>query len=309
VAISYGKTTVTTVTGTLSPNAADNDSSASFTGLSINVPKNDTTIVTIKANTNSIANGAVTGDAIKLGFDSVFKAVSASGTTDILLAGAGADVYGSNTMYLRKSKLLVAAATADTKLQNESSKLIHAFTVTADSAGPITVKKFSWDVNVGDIDAGGELKVDNWKVYKSGSSTALAGLWSNGTTTSTDGVTPQVTNGSKTIIVELDSEVEIAAGESKTFSLKAKIQGVEEYDSLSVSLNNANDTTVLTGGLSNSDLEGAQIDDGTTQTKADLLWSDKASGVDHKSTMQSTYKDWTNGYLINTFPISNSLSQ
>jgi len=181
--------------------------------------------------------------------------------------------------------------------------------VTANSAGPVLLKKFKWDVNVGDIDSGGELLVDTWKVYKSGSSTALSGLWSNGTTTSTTGVTPQLSNGSGYILVELDDEEEIGAGETKSFTLKARIQGVEENDSLGVTLDADGDTTNLTGGLYNSDLLGAGLDDGTTETAAEFIWSDKARGVNHTDSMQSTYLDWSNGFNVNTFPISNTLSQ
>ena len=204
---------------------------------------------------------------------------------------------------------VVASATADSALIAKSNAIVHAFTVTAYAAGPITVKKFKWDVNVGDIDSGGELLVDTWKIYKSGSSTALGGLWSNGTATSTTGVTPQLSNGSAYILVELDSEVEVAAGESKTFTLKARVQGVEENDSLGVTLDSDGDTTNLTGGLANSDLEGVQLDDGTTQSSVEFLWSDKARGVNHAATMQSTYLDWSNGFLLSTFPLSNTLSQ
>jgi len=282
-----------------------------FTNLNWVIGQDSEEILTISGDLSAIdSNIATTGREIKLGIDEDegFEAVGESSSTTTDLALGDVDAWG-NIMYLRKSMPALTSATADTALIAKSNAIIHSFTATAYSAGPITVKKFKWDVNVGDIDGGGELKVDTWKIYKSGSSTALGGLWSNGTTTSTTGVTPQLTNGSGYILVELDSEVEVGAGESKTFTLKARVQGVEENDSLGITLDSDGDTTNLTGGLANHDTEGARLDDGTTESAAEFLWSDKARGVNHAATMQSTYLDWSNGYLLSTFPLSNTLSQ
>lgn len=300
VTIAYGNTT---------KSSALSSGYANFTGLNWTIAKDTNQVLTISADLATIdSNIATTGREIKLGVDwnSDFQAVGSSQTTKTTIGSA--DVFG-NAMYLRKSKPTVAAATADTSLVSKSDAIVHSFTVTADSSGPITVKKFKWDVNVGDINGGGELKVDTWKIYKSGSTTALSGLWSNGTTTSTTGVTPQLTNGSGYILVELDDEVEIAAGESKTFTLKARVQGVETNDTLGISLDANGDTSNLTGGLINSDLEGVKLYDGTTQSSVEFLWSDEARGVYHTDSMQSTYLDWSNGYLLNTFPITNTLVQ
>jgi len=309
VKISYvNGSSTTTVEGTLSSGYAK------FTNLGWLIAKDTEKVLTISVDLADInPNVVTTGRDLKIGIDCSLATddCEAVGSSSTILGDANAelsDVDGTS-MYLRKSMPTVAAAAADTALISRSDATVHAFTVTADSAGPITVKKFKWDVNVGDIDAVGELKVDNWKVYKSGSSTALAGLWSNGTTTSTTGITPQLANGSGYVLVELDSEVEIAAGETKTFTLKAKVQGVQENDSLGLSLDADGDTSNLTGGLISHDTEGVKLYDGATQSSVEFLWSDKARGVNHAATMQSTYLDWSNGYLLNTFPVSNSMSQ
>ncbi|MBU4369782.1 hypothetical protein KKG58_03430, partial [Patescibacteria group bacterium] len=284
-----------------------------FTNLNWLIEKDTEKILTISVDLADInPNIATTGRDLKIGLDCSLATddCEAVGSSSTILGAVNADLsdVDGKSMYLRKSMPTVAAATAETALSSKSDAIVHAFTVTASSSGPITVKKFKWDVNIGDIDAGGELKVDNWKIYKSGSATALAGLWSNGTTTSTTGVTPQLSS-SGYVIVELDSEVEIAANETKTFTLKAKVQGVEVNDSLGISLDADGDTTNLTGGLISHDTEGVKLYDGATQSSVEFLWSDKARGVNHAATMQSTYLDWSNGYLLTIFPVSNNMSQ
>ena len=83
------------------------------------------------------------------------------------------------------------------------------------------------------------------------------------------------------------------------------VAGAAQYDSVSSSLlNDDNDTANRTGGLANHDTEGVKIDDGATTYSVDFLWSDKARGVNHTDSMQSTYLDWTNGYLIDVLPTS-----
>jgi len=282
-----------------------------FTGLNWTIEKDTEEILTISADLAAIdPNVATTGRNLAIGVDCATAGYcKVNGSSNTALGDADdelSDVDG-NAMYLRKSKPTVAAADLPSSSLLAGTKTMNKFTVSADAKGPITMKKFSWDINVEDMDNGDELSVTTWKIYESGNpSTALAAYWSDGTTTSTSGAVP-LADGASVLIVELDSEVEIAAGASKTFTLQGTVAGAEQYDSVSTSLlNDNNDTAIRTGGLADSALQGVLIDEGAANVSVDFLWSDKARGVNHAATMQDTYKDWTNGYLIEVLPTSTS---
>jgi len=294
-----------------------------FSGMGWIIPKDTEAVLTINADLGDINSGiATTGRALKLGvdWDTDFEANGESGGQETTVSSA--NTYG-NFMYLRKSKPVITAGspfpstlingimlsptnTSINTVLASGTKIVSEFTITADSLGDITVKKFSWDVIPGDIDSGGELSATTWKIYDtSDSSTAISSVFSNGTTTSTSGAIAVATT--KVLAVELDDELEIGAGTSKTFQLKATISGVEENDSFEVSLlNDDNDTANRTGGLVDNDLELVKIEG---PYSVDFLWSDKARGVSHTDSMQTVYDDWSNGYLLNTFPITNTLTQ
>lgn len=275
-----------------------------FTDLNWLVEADTEELLTISVDLAEIdANIDTTGRTIKMGvvWNAGFEANGESMTQKTTIAAA--DTHG-NSFYLRKSVPTLTAGSPATVLTS-GEKVVSEFTVAADAAGAITVKKFSWDVIAGDIDAGGELSATSWKLYDtSNPSTAITSHWSDGTSTSASGAI--AITATKVLIAELGSEKEIGAGSSKTFQLKATFSGVEENDSYIVNLlNDDNDTAVATGGLVDSDLAGVLID----VTSVDFLWSDKAKGVNHADSYQSVYDDWTNGYLVNTFPVNNTMSQ
>lgn len=129
-------------------------------------------------------------------------------------------------------------------------------------------------------------------------STALTGVWSDGSATSSAGVVP-LAAGSSTLVFELGSEKEIGAGSSKIFVLKGTVSDAQDAgDSVTIGLYGTNDTALLTGGLSYHATQLVQINNGTAYA-VDFLWSDKAEGVNHTDSYQTTYVDWTNGYLLN----------
>ena len=118
------------------------------------------------------------------------------------------------------------------------------------------------------------------------------------------------------MIVEFDEEEEIAENDSKTFYVLATVTGAEtdDKDSFSFNLINTADSNGindnLTGSITNLEVEGAKLYDLSviTSYSVDFLWSDKARGLNHSETYDDTaYEDWSNGYLLNTFPINNTI--
>jgi len=280
---------------------------ADFSGMNWVIPQDAEEILTISADLASINSGiATTGRSLLLGISSTastFKADGESGTQDI--TADTSDVNG-NAMYLRKTIPTVAAAALPSSVLLDGTKVINKFTVSADAAGEVDLMKLSWDIIVNDstVAGGSELTATTWNLYKNGSSTEVAGLWgseiSGAYVTSSTGVTPLV-DGSSILKFEPTDEIAIGAGEKATFELKALVSNTAQYDSISSSLlNDDNDIAVRTGGLADEttgdlvDIEGA--------IEVDFLWSDRARGVNHSDSMQTTYDDWTNGYLIEVLP-------
>jgi len=278
-----------------------------FTDMGWVIAQDTEAILTISVDVAELnANIATTGRDLKIGLDcaAVADDCEAVGSSSTVL-GDGiselSDVDG-NSMYLRKTIPTVTAVTLPSSVLLDGTKVINKFSVTANAAGEVDLKKLSWDVIVSDNSAAG-LSVTTWKLYKNGSGTAIAGTWSDGSTSSTSGTVP-LTIGSSVLMFEPTSEISVPAASVATFELKALVAGSAQYDSISSNLlNDDNDVAqgIITGGLVNEatgdlvDLEGA--------VEVDFLWTDRARGVNHTDTMQTTYDDWTNGYLIETLPL------
>jgi hypothetical protein len=240
VKITYG---TTTQTASLAGGYAD------FSGMNWVIPQDGEKILTISADLAEINSSvATTGRSLTLGISSTadtFKADGESGTQDT--TAAGSDVNG-NAMYVRKTRPTVATAALPTSNLLDGTKVINKFTVSADAAGEVDLKKLSWDIIVNDNDDAG-LSATNWSLYKNGSGTKIAGLWSNASSTSTTGAIA-FTDGSGVLMFEPTNEIAIGAGNMATFELKALVAGSAQYDSISSSLlNDDNDTAVRTGGL------------------------------------------------------------
>jgi len=284
-----------------------------FTNLAWVIPAGTSKVLTIKADLKAIdQNYAETGREIKLGVidgnatTGQFEAVGTSQTT-LTEADSTGDKYG-NAMYLRKSKPTVTkvALDADARILADGTMALFKFNVAADAAGSITLKKVAFDVIPSDNAVVVALSATTWALYDSvDMNTAIAGTWSDGTTTSTAGAIA-VTTG-KTVSLEMTNEKEIAAGSSKTFVLKAVISNSAQYDSFITRLGSTNDTAAnfVTGGLVDDNTELVKLDTGATTKSVSFLWSDKARGVYHAygdGTYGSDYLDWTSGYLVKTLP-------
>jgi len=111
-----------------------------FSGLSIYVPKDDSAVVTLKANLNSKDGGATNGHIVALDVDAEenFRAVAKHSSA--VITDAGTDVEGLD-MYLYESKPAVAFAEEDTPTGNlvpSANSLLAKIKVTANPAKDIT---------------------------------------------------------------------------------------------------------------------------------------------------------------------------
>ncbi len=285
-----------------------------FSNLGWVIPAGTSKVLTIKADLKAIdQNYAETGREIKLGVidgtgtTDQFEAVGTSQTT-LSEASSTGDKYG-NPMYLRKSKPTVTRTALDSAILAEGTMTLFKFNVAADAAGAVTLKKVAFDVIPSDASSD-TLQATTWALYDSvDMNTAIAGVWSNGSASSTSGACAITAAAPGTVSLEMTNEKEIAAGSSKTFVLKGVVSNSAQYDSIITRLSSTNDTAAnfVTGGLvqDTTGQELVKLDTGATTKSVSFLWSDKARGVYHAygdGTYGSTYLDWTSGYLVKTLP-------
>ncbi len=113
---------------------------ADFTGLSIYVPKDDKTVVTIKANLNTEADGADNGDytSLKVDYNTEFEAIGQASGEKVTSAGS-ADVDGED-MYVYESipSFAFASDTPSGNLTPSADTLLAKINITADAGEDIT---------------------------------------------------------------------------------------------------------------------------------------------------------------------------
>ncbi|PIP31684.1 hypothetical protein COX24_02215, partial [bacterium (Candidatus Gribaldobacteria) CG23_combo_of_CG06-09_8_20_14_all_37_87_8] len=300
--------------------------SVDFTGMTMYIPKDSARILTVLANINSLSGGADSGDKPKLSFslditdDDEFEAVSDSSVTikdsGVYLDGAAnanETIANINDMYVRMTKPTVTLDSAVSGKLNNGVVTLVKFTVAAASGNNVALKKLSFDLAVNDITTAGTLTLSAVKIYRSTAlGTALTAVVSDNATTTT----PTWTNGSgKTINLMFGSaasgEEVIPAGGSRTYYLKGTVASAGSdtngNDSITISLKSPDTTAAqnTTGGLdtaTNSATTLVEVDDAGTTYACYYVWSDNSQSVLHSSADQTTYKDWTNGYLVNGLP-------
>ena len=246
---------------------------ASFKDETLYVGKDESSTLIIKGDLNTTAAGAVSGDSVKLSLGTnditSFKAVGeGSGTTDTTLTPTG----DTNTMIIRKTAPTIAKATGlTTTLTNSAETVVYGFTIAADAAESVSWRAVKVKVT-GSIalDAG---TVDTFKFF-------------NGSTDATDDVqiivavdggsdatvaddmesasTDITTNAGAfdvTALVEwndaVTSKATVAAGSSKTYTLKANVTGSATNDSISAYI--PDDSATVAVNVRATDLIGFEI--------------------------------------------------
>ncbi len=282
---------------------ADTHATATFTGLTIAIPLNESKVVDVYVNIPTIANGATSGTAITalLDGDEGFKAVDSSGSSDTTLTGSTSDLNssatsGKGTMYVRKSKPTLAAVALDsTTLSAGSNQVLGRFSVTADAAG-----KIDWGSVV--------ITLNKTAAVTTGATTTLA-IWSGsnqiaGTFATTSGSLlgglDACENQTTCLLHFRPTTVEtVEAGTSKTYELRGTVGGLAAGSNVSASI--ANPQT----SASSTAVFGSAAGTQGVSTAASFAWSDWSDLADHSAgaTSAST-ADWTGDYLVKTLPLT-----
>jgi len=314
--IEYPKEDGTTGIKHVSPSTT----SALFDNIAMYIPKNDSAILTVKADFFEIATqSADFGDQIKISFDADstgFNSVGQdSGTAD---TDCGDDTL-AKTHVLYKTLVTVTADNAglSSVLVPGSTTTLYQFKVTADSAGPAALKRLTFQVNLADngttastVDLGGFL-ISRDGSDLTASDALIAGV--SGTTDNTSDVARATMEGKGTNDIEsdadgqvttwvnvmfgntptADNEETIAAGDTTVWKFRGTFgAGFSASDDDSVTVELLGDTTLPTDGayyLFDNDATAAedaiclQDEAGVSDvTDTEFIWSD-ISGYDYTS--------------------------
>ncbi|HUY05282.1 MAG TPA: peptidoglycan-binding domain-containing protein [Candidatus Paceibacterota bacterium] len=268
-----------TATAALVSGGAGN-ATATFQGLTMYVPSNDSANLDVKIGTPTIASNAKSGDAVQVSLDmgktsGTFRAVDSAGTATTSLNG-GAKVTAGGTFYIRKSIPTLAMIPSGATVPATGSPL-YKFSITADPAGAVEWTQMAFNISTSSA------TVTN--VYLTDDATGVSLLDASGvnqyaSTSASVATTTLLYNNLGTA-----TYAQVAAGATKTYDLYGTVTGFTTGSSITISL--ASDGTTATNASA------------LTNIGNKMVWSDR-SATSH-STSSS---DWTNGYLLKNFTSS-----
>lgn len=245
---------------------------ATFTGLTMYVPLNDSTDLDVYVDVPTTTSGSKSGAAISVLIDAGegFKAIDGAGTSDTTAATSdvnSAASSGYGTKYVKKSvPTLTRLTTGYTANTVASGVDLYRFSVTADAAGAIDWRELSFTVTT----VGAEFTT--FQLYDvTGTATQIGA-----DVTSLAASTLQFCPGTSCTIGEAE---EIGAGSTKNYAIRATVANWgASGDSVTISF--AEDTSAVVNAAAAS-------------VSGNMTWSDR-SATSHSTTTS----DWTNGYLV-----------
>ncbi len=272
VIIEYPNSAGSTVTA----EAYLNSGYAYFYNLDFYVPKDDTAVLTVKAEIPTISTGADSGDMPRLDFDkdTSFSATGQSSNTLVTNSSpSNLDDVNGNAMVVRKTRPTITEVSLPTTVLTNGEMVLAKFTIAADSAADVFFKELNFSYATTD-----GVGLASVKLYKSGNSTALNSAASPNT-------------GAKTVEIVLTSEETVPAGSSVTYELKGTISGASTNDSIYVTLKDSASSSYA-GTSTTYDLLKLYETGG-------ILWSD-GSATPHSSSSA----DYADCNYVKTLPMT-----
>lgn len=332
-----------TKTGTDTREVSVSNAAITFDNIAMYIPKNAKASFTVSGTARKIGTGGsgVYRDTITLILDT-----SAAGEFAATGEGSGSALTGSNvsdqtanSMYLFNSVPTVIASnpTGSGTIVPGGVINLYKFKVTADAAGEIGIKKFTFQVFITDASTTTASTADltNFTFLRDGvditSSAQITDISQDGgtnylATPLTLEATNYIENNISTWVqVTFDNtpttsgEQSIGAGQTVEYTLRAQCgTGFTTTDAISTSL--LDDTTLPTAdmtylndadtGTGVQQVVALQKSDGTTDwADVEFLWSDKSvlvhlSTFDDDGVTETSSADWFNGFLVKNFPLS-----
>ncbi|MFH1890257.1 MAG: hypothetical protein ABIJ91_01680 [Candidatus Kuenenbacteria bacterium] len=253
------------------------------------VPVNTEKELTLKADTGAVdKSGGATNASPLEGFTPTILSASMTvkGASGNAVTPTSATLTFPSYVLVKSKPTVTIASTGDSVTANSNYDLIDV-TVAADSKGPVGIYKMTFRV------ATTTVTVDSFEMYEGTT------LVSTESSTAATGVLQTLfdANGYDLLEVYFNSGGtlggrmrEVAAGSSKTYTLKGTVTGYTSNVSNSVSTSmTGDDALAATTYTLNAVAVDATDDD-------DFIWSDLSYG--NTSTTATTTAEWMNGYLV-----------
>ncbi len=289
-----------------------------ITGMNMLVPANTSKTITATLNlATPYTNGTTvtTGKNVALTM-SYLKIADSQGTES-----TPSTSVGGNYVYVFKSIPTFTVGTIGSQGANLAAGgtvNLYNFTVGADSKGPIALKQLKFAATVTDAGTSTTPSLNTLKFFRGSDDITTSVTILNQYGQSLESTGANVSGSATPIYVVFDTEEQIAAGTTSTFTLKATATGFAASstgnDSVSVSMSSDSTPAGVSAGAAharyyldatsttaiqtlNTSAAGAG-----TGTDAVVIWSDN-SAQSHDYTYTGSSSDWFNGYLIKNLPL------
>lgn len=316
-------------------NKLNADGEVRFSNLNFFAPRDQKSTLEIYASLNEIAEigQALSGEVFRLGIkDNInsidsFKAIGEFSDTVVnsgngFLQSTATDV---EPYIIRKAFPYLTTKNTDKKLVSGSNELIE-FDVTA-VGNSVALGRLVFNLDINESE-GANLSVDDFELHRNGKLIESAYIYEPSTFQELS--TGSLTSGSYQIIISFEEAEVISKNQTNSYTLEAIVVNASNGDVVVTSLSEDDRQTPLTG-LNNVFQENtgkiyAALDPskgiftgGTAFSQSimsgrNIIWSDlSAAPHNHpqvsagNTTNESGSSDWTNGYLLDTKQLENSL--
>jgi hypothetical protein len=273
------------------PVASSANGAFDFVGMTIKVPKDTSKTYIAKADLNSNANGARSGDDLQLKLhvpatDDKSLEYAGAPSGGLRSAQAGGDVTGRTKIAVKTMPTVTSASLPTQKLVN-GTVIASRFTLNAGSSGTVAFKKATFTVNLSAM--GILLASPSLSVVGSGA----AGIPAAATIDMSGSSCGFAASPMKACVrVAFTAEQEIPAGASKVYELRLVVSGkTAPTDTISTTLLGDEGFAIGTIGGSGSAI-------GVGGKQSNFLWSDE-SALPHGG---AASRDWMSGAFIKVLP-------
>ncbi len=262
---------------------------ATFTGLTMYVPANDSSNLDVSVGVPTVASGAVSGTGINVSIDGGgtsgtngdFKAINGAGValTNVNSTGTGTSgpkLPSNGTFYVRKSVPTFAMLAAPSATPSSGSAL-YRFSITADPAGAIEWSHLKFNIATSATTAAGPM-LSNMYLTDEASGVSLTDSGVYATSTISTMTFNLLTN------TTAPQYQQVAAGATKTYDLYGTVNNWTTGSSITISLASDSAATSTTAAAT------------VVNNLSNVVWSDRSASGHSVST-----SDWTGGYLLKNF--------
>lgn len=305
------------------PVPVDVQGDADFTGMGFVVPKGGSKTLTVRADLKTISGGAISGDSLKVAIDTTnpdpgtfqYHGLASGQVTSTISTFSDVAETGHEKV-VRKTQPTVTLSALPTSVLADGTQALARFTVTADSAGDLSLMTVSFVSGLANA-AGADLGLSGFALREVGqaSDIPLARVETLGACS-----VAGASSGACAIRLTFDGEQTIASGTSKSYELRASVTGSDPGDAISTTVPeedfppdegfpNNSVFSALTGELQSGCSRFFDIAS-HTQFAPNWVWSDRSDPA-HSDTCgvllgaddPQASNDWTTGRLVRNLPL------